>query len=362
MPGRAPRPDHGRADHLQRRRRARARRGARRRVGSDDVRVRQPLAHEEGDQRHRRRPDRALRGRRDRAGARRLQGARVPLRDPGRDHDRQERRHLASFEGSDPRALRAERLEHPLRVRGGLHHGRRAQGAGDPALERGDRRGRPGDAGQPPRAEPHLHDGQLRRPRLVQADPPAGRHARPDGQSEGRDHRASDQGQLHGRPDRARVLHLDPRRPKGSRGHGAPYRRLRVSHPSSRRRRPGRDRPGRGLQDEGLHRDAGPDGRRFAEHEPAGSFRRQEARDQARPRASQAQSGDRQGRARRARRGVRGRRGRDGSRPLDAQVRARLGRVPALLRPRRSRPAAWSRWATRWESSPPSRSASRAPS
>ena len=77
-----------------------------RRVGSDDVRVRQPLAQQEGDQRHRRRPDRALRSRRDRAGARRLQGARVPLRDPGRDHDRQERRHLASFEGGDPRALR----------------------------------------------------------------------------------------------------------------------------------------------------------------------------------------------------------------------------------------------------------------
>ena len=50
-------------------------------------------------------------------------------------------------------------------------------------------------------AEPHLHDGQLGRPRLVQADPPAGRHARPDGQPEGRDHRAPDQGQLHGGPD-----------------------------------------------------------------------------------------------------------------------------------------------------------------
>ena len=77
---------------------------------------------------------------------------------------------------------------------------------------------------QPRRPEPHLHDGQLGRPWLVQADPPAGRHARPDGQPEGRDHRASDQGQLHGRPDRARVLHLDPRRPEGPRRHGAAYR------------------------------------------------------------------------------------------------------------------------------------------
>ena len=66
---------------------------------------------------------------------------------------------------------------------------------------------------EPRRPQPDLHDGQLRRPWLVQADPPARRHARPDGQSEGRDHRAPDQGQLRRRPVGARVLHLDPRRP-----------------------------------------------------------------------------------------------------------------------------------------------------
>ena len=204
--------------------------------------------------------DRGIRGRRDRAGARCLQGARVPLRDPGRHHDRQERRHLAPLEGGNSRGLREARLRHPRRVRRGLHHGRRAQGARDAAVERGDRRGRGSHAEEPRGAEPHLHDGQLRRPRFVQADPPARRHARPDGQSEGRDHRAPDQGQLHGGPDRARVLHLDPRRPEGSRGHRSAYRRLRLSHPSSRRRRSGRDRPGRGLQVEGLHRDARADG------------------------------------------------------------------------------------------------------
>jgi DNA-directed RNA polymerase subunit beta' len=32
-----------------------------------------------------------------------------------------------------------------------------------------------GDGEEPPRAEPDLHDGQLRRPRIVQADPPARR-------------------------------------------------------------------------------------------------------------------------------------------------------------------------------------------
>ena len=55
---------------------------------------------------------------------------------------------------------------------------------------------------QPRRVEPHLHDGQLGRPRLLQADPPAGGHARPDGQPEGRDHRAAREGELHGGPGR----------------------------------------------------------------------------------------------------------------------------------------------------------------
>ncbi len=109
---------------------------------------------------------------------------------------------------------------------------------------------------QPRRAQPDLHDGQLRRPRLVQADPPARRHARPDGQSEGRDHRAADQGQLHGGPLGARVLHLDPRCPQGPRGHRAADRRLRLPDPAPRRRLPGRDRPDRRLQDQGPHRDA----------------------------------------------------------------------------------------------------------
>ena len=99
------------------------------------------------------------------------------------------------------------------------------------------------DGGPLRRAEPGVHDGQLRRPRLVQADPPARRHARPDGESEGRDHRAPDQGQLHGRPVGARVLHLDPRRPQGPRRHRAPHRGLGLPDAASRRRLAGRDRP-----------------------------------------------------------------------------------------------------------------------
>ena len=111
---------------------------------------------------------------------------------------------------------------------------------------------RPGGEGggdQPRPAQPDLHDGQLRGAWLVHADPPAGRHARPDGKPEGRDHRAADQGQLHGGPDGARVLHLDPRRPQGTRRHRAAHGRLGVPDPAPGGRRPGRDRAPRRLQD-----------------------------------------------------------------------------------------------------------------
>ena len=96
----------------------------------------------------------------------------------------------------------------------------------------------------------------LRRPRLVQADPPAGRHARPDGQPEGRDHRAAREGELHGRPRRDRVLHVHPRRPQGPRGHGAAYGGLGLPDPPPGGRRAGRDHPDRGLRHRGVPRDA----------------------------------------------------------------------------------------------------------
>ena len=66
-----------------------------------------------------------------------------------------------------------------------------------------------------------LHDGAFRRPRFGGADPAARRHARPDGQAVGRDHRDADHLELQGRPDRARVLQLDPRRPQGPGRHRA---------------------------------------------------------------------------------------------------------------------------------------------
>jgi DNA-directed RNA polymerase subunit beta' len=47
-----------------------------------------------------------------------------------------------------------------------------------------------------------LHDGPFRRPRFAGADEAARRHARPDGQAVGRDHRDADHLELQGRPDR----------------------------------------------------------------------------------------------------------------------------------------------------------------
>ena len=131
------------------------------------------------------------------------------------------------------------------------------------ALEQGDRRRRRGDEPQPRRAEPRVHDGQLRRPRIVQADPPAGRDARPHGKPEGRDHRAPDQVQLHGGPVGAGVLHLHARCPQGPRRHGAPHGRLRVPDPAAGRRLAGRDHPRGRLQVRRVHGRPGEDaGRR----------------------------------------------------------------------------------------------------
>ena len=58
-----------------------------------------------------------------------------------------------------------------------------------------------------------LHDGAFRRARFAGADASARRHARPDGEAVGRNHREPDHLELQGRPVGARVLQLDARRP-----------------------------------------------------------------------------------------------------------------------------------------------------
>ena len=87
-----PRAHHRRADHLQRPRRARARRGARGRVRPGHLRVRQRVAAQARHERRDRRAGGPARAARRGAGARRVQGPRVPLRHAGRHHDLEERR------------------------------------------------------------------------------------------------------------------------------------------------------------------------------------------------------------------------------------------------------------------------------
>ena len=58
-----------------------------------------------------------------------------------------------------------------------------------------------------------LHDGAFRRARFAGPDASARRHARPDGQAVGRDHRDADHLELQGRSVGSRILQLDPRRP-----------------------------------------------------------------------------------------------------------------------------------------------------
>ena len=109
------------------------------------------------------------------------------------------------------------------------------------AVRKDDARARAG-------AELGLHDVALRRPRFAGADEAARRHARPDGQALGRDHRDADHLELQGRPDRARVLQLDPRRPQGPRRHRAEDRELGLPDPPSGRRGAGLHRQDRRLR------------------------------------------------------------------------------------------------------------------
>ena len=238
-----PRADDDRADHLQRRHRAGARGGAGRGVRPVDLRVRQPDDAQARHGRPRRPADPEVRRLGHLGGARRVQGPRVQVRDPGRRDDLKERRDHPAEQGRDPEGLRGSGRGDPGPVRHGPDHPGGAPRAGGRALDGLHRRGRQRHAGELRPPQPDLHDGQLGSARIVQPDPPARRDARADGQPEGRDHRAADQVQLHGGPDRARVLHLDARCPQGTGRHRAAHRRLGLPDAPSRRRRPGRDHP-----------------------------------------------------------------------------------------------------------------------
>ena len=168
----AARPDHGRADHLQRRDRASARRGAGRRVRPRAVQLRQQDAEEARHQRDSSptssRPTARRRSRR--CSTRSRSSASTTRRRPGITISKNDVV-VAPVEGGDPRGLRGAGRRRPRAVRRGPDH-REERKERSRAVERGDRRGRRGHGEEPRRAEPHLHDGQLGRPRFVQADPP----------------------------------------------------------------------------------------------------------------------------------------------------------------------------------------------
>ena len=220
---------------------------------------------------------------------------------------------------------------------------------------------RQGRAGRAEVDELDLHHGRLRRAWFAGADPPAGRHARPDGQAGRLDHRDADHRELPRRPERPAVLHLDPRRPQGPRGYRAEDRELRLPDPS-----PGRRGAGRGDHRDRLRHARRPD------HDPD-RRRRRRGRAAARPRAGphrgrgRVPAGRRRGSDRHPQHAARRSRGcRSSKTPACSRSRcvrrspanASFGVCALLLRPRpRPRPH-WSTTAKRSAWSPRSRSAS----
>ena len=87
---------------------------------------------------------------------------------------------IASQEVRAGRRFRADGGGHRKPVQDGLHDRPRALQAGGAGLGKDHRRGFYRSAGEPGPLQPHLHDGGLRRPWFYEADPSAGRYARPD--------------------------------------------------------------------------------------------------------------------------------------------------------------------------------------
>ena len=93
------------------------------------------------------------------------------------------------------------------------------------------------------RLQPARHDGGLRRPRELAADPPDRRHEGPGVQPARRDDPPADQVLLPGGPVGPGVLHLHPRRPQGAGRHRPAHGRLGLPDPAAGRRGPGADHP-----------------------------------------------------------------------------------------------------------------------
>ena len=280
---------------------------------------------------------------------------------------RHPRRHLDRHQGhGDPGRTRTKLLDEAQRrgardrgpVQQGPHHRRRALQQGRRHLGRGHRPHRRRDAARARHRGGPDADGKVRRNPISfnpifmmadsgargsgAADPPARRHARPDGQALRRDHRDADHGQLPRGPHRAAVLHLDARRPQGSRRHGAQDRELRLPHPPPGRRRAGLDHHRGGLRHARRHRDdAARRGRR-------GHRRPRRPRPRARRARGHPRSVQRRGhraRQRRDRRGAgrsdRGSRSRAREDPLRAHLPVAARRVHAAATGATWRAATW---------------------
>ena len=276
--------------------------------------------------------------------------ARLRVRDQGRHLDLHRRHARAREQGAPDRrgAVRRQRVPAPVpgrpdHRRRALQQGRRPLGGGDrralAGADGGDRgRGHRRPRGQPDQGAEHeldLHDGRVGCARLGAAGAPARRHARPDGQAVGRDHRAADPLELPRGSLGARVLHLDPRRAQGSRRHRAQDRELRVPDPAPGRRGAGRDRERPRLRHARRSRDPparrGRRGDRAARRPHPGSRRADRHHRSRHGRgAGRRQRGDRRGQGA-PHRGS-GHRARHD--PLGADLQRAARRVRALLRPR----------------------------
>ncbi len=144
-----------------------------------------------------------VRAREDGRDARLAEEPRLHLRDKVGPLDRHRRpRHPGEEEGARY-VGRSRGDQGRVAVSRGRDHQRRALQQGDRDLVGSDRGHRQrdvqrdgGDRQGRPAVQPGLHHGRLRRARIETADPPARRHARPDGQAVGRNHRDADQVEL----------------------------------------------------------------------------------------------------------------------------------------------------------------------
>ena len=145
----------------------------------------------------------ALRAREDRADARQPQDAGLHLRHAVGPVDRHQRPDHPVGEDRAGRSRQDGSDQGRAAVPGRRDHQRRALQQGHRPLVGSDREDRRQDVRRDggarplgPVVQPGLHHGRLGCPRFQAADPPAGRHARPDGQAVGRDHRDADHVEL----------------------------------------------------------------------------------------------------------------------------------------------------------------------